>query len=248
MNPRVNLLPAHALQRLRERRQVMGLGGALAAMLVVLVSVALVQSARLDSAVVERDTEQASARQLEHRRGELEHLRALPLAVEARESALVRAMATEVSFGGVMLDLTTAVPAGTSLTALTLDLEVVPDPLTAEAALDDETVNVGAVTISGYSVDRFAPGLADMLVGLESTVGLSDLRLLQGTDDEIGATPVTTFDALARLDGTALTGRYLVGLPVDRRPMLPAAPLPPPAALPTAPAAPAPPPGDGDLP
>lgn len=232
MNPQVNLLPVRYLERIRERRQLNVAGVVLGIVVVLLAVAALGQSMRLREAGEERDAEQATVAELEARRSQLEPFRDLALRVDDREQALADAMASELSFGGVLADLSTSVPDGTSLTSLSLTSDLAADPEEAITVIGDADAAVGSGSLSGYSVDGFDPGVADSLDDLETTVGLVDLRLPQGLADEIGATPVTMFEATARVNGSAMTGRYLEGLPSEERPELPA---PPPSEPPTPP-------------
>ena len=242
MNAGVNLLPARFRQRMEERRQVGIVAAALVGLLVVLSVVSLNQSRRLDAAREERREEQLRTQQLQARRAELAPFRQLADGVVQRERLVALAMGAEVSWAGVLANLSSAFPPDASLTSFNAESQL--DPLAAQLPVEpgDEASPIGSASFGGYSLSAFAPGLAGALPLLDSVSGLSDVRLQAGTASEIGAAPVTSFEAVSFVDGAALTGRYREGLPpgqgVELPPLLAGGPVRPPTPSTTAPGAP----------
>ena len=231
MTAGVNLLPARFRQRMEERRQVGIVAAALAGLLVVLSLVSLSQGRRLSAARDEREAEQVRTQQLQARRAELAPFRQLADGVVQRERLVALAMGTEVSWAGVLANLSAAFPGDASLTSFNAESQL--DPVAAPLLVEpgDEASPIGSASFGGYSLSAFAPGLAEALPLLDGVSGLSEVRLQAGTASEIGPAPVTSFEAVSFVDGAALTGRYREGLPpgegVELPPLLAGGPLRP---------------------
>lgn len=214
MTGRFNLLPARYVERMAERRSAGVVAAVLLALLALLAVASLAQSRQLTQAEERRDVERARTAELQVRRRALAPFRQLVDGMVGRERLLGDAMATQVSWAGVLTRLSNTFPAGASLTSFTAESTLPPFggvPVTP----DSEGRVVGSTTLKGYSVESFAPGLERMLQLLGAVAGLSQARLQVGAVEKIGERPVTDFEGTTFVDGTALTGRYAEGLPPD---------------------------------
>lgn len=215
MTQGVNLLPARYVERLFERRLVAATAGGLLVLVLVLLLAAFAQSRDLRAAETQHAQELERTEQLRAERAELAPMRTLAERVRSREDLLAAAMRTEVSWAGVLAGMSAAFPDDASLTAVSAESTLAAfDPDTVVQP-GDEGALIGSAVLNGYSVAAFSPGLAQLLDAMVTVTGLSEARLAAGAVEDIGATPVTTFDGTALLDASALTGRYLDGLPPE---------------------------------
>ncbi len=221
MTAGVNLLPLRYRERMAERRRLAVTAAALGAVLLLLAVVAFGQSRRLDVARAERDVEQATTGALQARRAELAPFRQLADGVVRRQRVLTTAMATELSWAGVLASLSNTFPADASLTSFRGESALLSVSPAMSVELGDAASPVGSASFGGYSLSAFAPGLATALQLFDDVSGLSEVRLQAGTATEIGQVPVTSFEAISFIDGEALTGRYAEGLPAQDRVKVP---------------------------
>lgn len=212
MRSRVNLLPRHYIERAVERRRAWATAAAMVALLLVLGLVGVVQARQLTAAEEQRDFEQAQTAQLQARRLALAPFRDLAEEVRRGQQLVMATMDTEVSWAGVLASLSDTFPGDATLTAFIAESTL---PVFGDLAVQpgDEGAPIGTVAFNGYTVEGFAPGIADVLRRLGDVSGLSEPRLATGARGEIDGTPTTTFDGAVLLDGGALTGRYAEGLP-----------------------------------
>lgn len=225
---RVNLLPQAFLIE-RRRRTVALVGGLL--LIAYLAALGGIYAFKLDSvadAQVRRDAVETEVVALQGDLARLEEYQTLLAGVDARESLLTTAMDAEVSWARVLGDLALAFDRKSSLTALTasvVDEEAAAagvivggDAATpsADAAIEpDPTDPIGEIAFAGYSVDRFAPGVRDVLAEFDAADGFVNSYLSLASDDERGDSQVTTFEGSFELTGDALTHRYDDGLPEE---------------------------------
>lgn len=230
----VNLLPARYAERMLERRWAGMVAGALLVLLLLLGVLGLAQARRLDRAESERGAEQARTQQLTARQTELLPFRDLANGIIARERLLGEAMQTQVSWAGVLAQLSAVFPADATLTSFTAESIVPAFGDAAPAPAEDEASIVGTVTFNGYAVfnrastDDFAPAVSTTLQMLRTVAGLSEPQLVLGARGDINEVPVTTFEGAALVNRTAFTGRYAEGLPAGERVEVPRAVAPAP--------------------
>lgn len=215
MTPTVNLLPPGYGERFRERRWAAMVGVGLLALLAVLGVVSLLEARQLHHAENRRDVERAHHTELQARRRQLAPFRELAAGVVGRERMLSAAMRTEVSWARLLGGLSQSFPAGASLTSLTVESILPPFGQLPPTELPTEHTVIGTTAFAGYSVREFAPGVQGTLEALIAVPGLSEPRLQEGALEEIGEIPVTTFDGTTFVDGAALSGRYVDGLPPE---------------------------------
>lgn len=209
MTVRVNLLPSEVVERVRQRRILTFSGAGVAAVVVIIGLLYALQVAAVGRTRNERDDEQVVLSQLQARVAELEPYRLLAQSIDARDNLLATAMGQEVSWATVLNDLAIVFPSNSSLLTLAANATVGTDQAEAVATPS----NVGTVTFSGYTVDRYAPGVEALLLRLGQVEALFGVYLGSASADLTATTEVTSFNGTARIGPEAFSGRYRDGLP-----------------------------------
>ncbi|MBW3603413.1 MAG: hypothetical protein KY460_00660 [Actinobacteria bacterium] len=217
---RVNLLPAEVgIERRRRQIAVFALG-VLAAYLVGLMGVYALKVGHVNSARAERDATEREVMVLRAEVASLNEFQNLLDTVQNRETLLIAAMEGELSWARILGDLALSFDRQSSLTALdgasTASDAAVTD---GEAILLEDGLDLGEpvaqVDFTGYSVDRFAPGVEEVLAKFDDTIGFDDSYLATAGDEERGGTEVTNFIGRVQIDDRAYTHRYDDGLPEE---------------------------------
>ena len=95
------------------------------------------------------------------------------------------------------------------------DAEIEPgSDLEPDADVDDDT-SVAQITFTGYSVEEFAPGVAEVLSNFAEAEGFFDSYLTTAVEEERGDSLVTGFEGRVELNDQAYTRRYDDGLPEE---------------------------------
>lgn len=220
----VNLVPADVLE-LRRRRTIAAAALALAGLWFVAVAALVVlQFGQVDEARVERDAVQARVVALTADVDALSEFALLADTLTNREALLTAAMADELSWSGVLGDLALAFSADASLTEVQAvstapdaagTVDGAPAPAVDGSGALDAGDPAAQVTFAGYSVDRLAPGVQEVIADFDDAVGFFGSYLATALDEERGDTQVTTFGGRVDVDRSALTGRYDDGLPSE---------------------------------
>lgn len=212
MSARVNLLPPEIAERAAARRirtySVLGV----VVFAVLLGGLYVLKLGAVEQARSERDDAQMRVVQLEQRIAALDEYRVLAERLDNGNALLTAAMADEISWARVLNDLSLAFPNSASLETLTAEMVDAEPP--AEGELVDGQP-VGSVVFTGYSVERFAPGVESVLVDFEDAQGFFNSYFTNAAKDERGDTEVTSFNSYVRLDDAARTDRYADGLPEE---------------------------------
>lgn len=213
MSVKVNLLPQHIQQDARERRIALGAATGLVIWMLLLALFFVQQMAAASHTGNVRDDEQAELVRLQARANELEPYRELARRFDAGNALLASSMAGQLAWSGLLNDLALVFPANSSL--LTMDITT---PVgSASTGAPQAPGMVGSVLFTGYSVERYAPGVESVLLGMDDAAVFESLYLSAATRGLIGSTQVTNFTGSARLTDRVFTGRFLMGLPEDER-------------------------------
>ena len=216
MSARVNLLPREIEERARARKTTAWTIGAVAAYAALLVLVYVAKLGDLNAARDDRDNAEATVASLEAQLASLQEFADLDRQLTARNNLLSASMATEISWARVMNDLSLTFPPSSSMLQMT-----------GEAAGADETGasgtppanpnsdSVATVTFSGYSVERFAPGVERVLIKFDEVDTFFNPYLSEALEVPRGDTEVTTFAGTMQLTDEAYTDRYADGLPPE---------------------------------
>lgn len=163
-----------------------------------------------------RDDAQAEVVRLETELAELDEYRELADLMESRNTLLAAAMEREIAFSVVLNDLSLAFPSNASLQNLTIAATEAVEP--APAGAIDFGESVASAEFSGYSVERYAPGVETVIVDFDSAHAFFNTFLTTAAESVIGDTEVTDFAGTVDLDRDAYTGRYADGLPPEATP------------------------------
>lgn len=222
MSVKVNLLPREVEVRVRERRVALGALTGLAVWVLLLGLLYLQNVLAVGNARGERDAEQAELARLQARAAELAPYRELALRYDTHNTLLAHAMTPQISWSGALNDLALVFPANSSLLTLTATRSA-PAALTPGAppapggAVGGVEPLIGSLQFTGYSVERYAPGVESVLLGLEDAPSFASLYLSSAARALIGTTGVTNFNGSAELTEKVFTQRFAQGLPEDQR-------------------------------
>jgi hypothetical protein len=214
----VNLLPPAYVQEHRRRR----IGIIAMAILVAYVAgLGLVYSVKrgaVADARAERDAVEQQVAVLRTEADALQEYQTLLDTIDTRSALLTSAMEDQLSWARIFGDLALAFDRQSSLIEITaastaVDAEAVTDAAPTGTANGNDAV--AQVAFTGYSVDRFAPGVSEVLSNFESTKGFHDTYLSIATDEDRGGSEVTNFEGRVELDDGAVTHRYDDGLPEE---------------------------------
>jgi cell division protein FtsL len=209
MSVRVNLLPETIRQQERQRRANLLLVLLVVVFLAALGFVWFLKQGSVDRAVETRDAAQAEVNSLQAQVNALGAFQALADELAAGNALLTTAMGDEIAVARVLNDVSLSLPGTSSLTALTLSRDDAV-PAAGEVDLGDTVANL---LLSGYSIERYAPGVEGVLLQFDQVSGLDLTYLNTAALAEIATVGVTSFDANGLLNDAIYTNRYAEGLP-----------------------------------
>jgi Tfp pilus assembly protein PilN len=216
MSVRVNLLPQEQTARQAAARQRTGIIAG-AAVLVVALGGAYVWAS---SQVTEAETRLAAAQDVSAGlRLEVEQLADIRELDQRRTETielLSTTLAGEVSMAGILQDVASVIPSDTQLDALNVDITPVAADAPADATLGAEPGAIGAVNLTGKTLEAHAPGVERFLLELDKVAGFRDLYVNSSALDDPDER-VATYSIDAAIGPEALTGRYWTGLPEELR-------------------------------
>jgi Tfp pilus assembly protein PilN len=208
--PRVNLLPPEIAEHRAFRRIQFGLGGAVAAAVVVLGFLVVAASNGVSDANEELAASQAENTSLRRQTAQYANVTALYAAAAAAQTQLATAMGDEIRFSQMMNDFSLAIPSTVWVTSLNLVATppvapVAGAPATAAAPVAGPPV-LGTLAVTGKGFNH-----KDVAVWLEAIAGLkafSDPYFSSSSEGLIGKRKVVTFASTANINSAALSGRY----------------------------------------
>lgn len=216
---RVNLLPPEIARERRTQRVAAVSVGVLVAYLGALGALYALKLGDVADARDERDTAAAAVAGLQTELETLAEFQTLADDIQTREALLTAAMADELSWARVFGEFALSFSRDASLTdvqAVTANSEQVAagvDPTTAEEL--PQGTPVGQITFTGYSIERVAPGVQEVLSEITEADGFVDSYLTTTTNEERGGKQVTNFEGRVELDDNVQTRRYDDGLPQE---------------------------------
>jgi hypothetical protein len=209
MSVRINLLPSQARARDKARRGNLLLGFLVLVVVGLLGLVFITKQGAVDDAVATRDDAQATVNQLQAQVQALGAFQGLADELAAGNVLLTTAMGDEIAVARVLNDVSLSLPSTASLTALTLTRDETV-PTAGQPELGESVANL---LLSGYSIERYAPGVEGVLLQFDQVDGLVLTYLNTAALADIASVQVTSFDANGLLTAEIFTERYLEGLP-----------------------------------
>jgi hypothetical protein len=211
----IDLLPEAEERRSSLQRQAFIGGLVLVLVWTILGSLLLFQVSTVSEGVVERD---AAAQRVALVRGQVQSLQVFQGMADdaaAGSELLAYAMADEVSWAQLLLDLARGVPDSASFTDINGQItdSRLPTRPGQDVFVQTDNTDIGFFVVNGYTTQLFTPGLEEMLRRFGQIDGLFQQYISSAAADAIGDVPVTRFAAEVRLDDTARTDRYATGLP-----------------------------------
>jgi Tfp pilus assembly protein PilN len=148
----VNLLPPEILQAHKTRRTaaIVGVAGAVVVALIFLFY--LVQVGRLGGVRDEIEAQNATNAALQSEIATLQRFEELQARAQARQALLGAAFANEVSFSGMLMDLSQVIPSDAVLDSFDVQLTSATAPETVETTTGTTTGFVGTITASGQAL------------------------------------------------------------------------------------------------
>jgi hypothetical protein len=215
MSVRVNLLPPEQARLSAERRRAFLALFSLGIWVVLLGLLFVVQLASTGNLREERDREQVEVARLDARVAELAPYAALARRLDGRTALLVSTMSEQISWSEVLNDLALVFPSNSSL--LSLSAARGGDAPAAAGSPAVALPGVGSVQFTGYSVERYAPGVESVLLGLDDADAFEQLYLSTAARTLIQQTLVTNFTGSGRLTDDVYTHRFDDGLPEEEQ-------------------------------
>jgi Tfp pilus assembly protein PilN len=195
----VNLLPPDIMQRQRLRRLTYLIGAGSAGVMALIVLFFLVQVGRLSGVQEEIDQQARTNRGIQAEIDSLQEFDDLRAEAQRKQELLASAFTSEVSFSGVLMDVSRLIPGTAYLTDLSVQTAA-PGPADPTAPTPQEAF-IGAISVGGISTDFNT--VADLLTRLERVRGWLNPWVQSASDAEIGVTFTTGVD----LGDAVLTAR-----------------------------------------
>ena len=152
MSSQVNLLPPEVLQGQKYRRVTLMVVIAGAVVLALVLAFYLLQAQRLSSVNNQIEAQQTTNNQIQQEIASLQHFQDLKTEAETKQALLNAAYANEVSFSGLLMDLSRVTPSASYLN--TLAITITP-PATAGSTTETTTTAtsfVGSMTFGGQAI------------------------------------------------------------------------------------------------
>lgn len=210
----VNLLPGTYEHRRRMERRWATLAVALVVLWIALGVLILDEQNDRQRLLAQRDAVADRVALLDAQVESLGQFQELADRLEAGNEVLAFAMDNEVSWAQILVNLARGRPNTTSFTAIEAEIEA-PEPVTDDPdvfELNDEA-DLGFFVVNGYDTGQLT-GIEELLLRFGELDGFFQEYLSTLDSDAIGNVPVTTFSATVRLEASARTNRYELGLPV----------------------------------
>lgn len=218
MSARVNLLPPQIAERKRARRVAQLSTASVACVALALGTGYVAKLDAVEASLAQRDDAQGRVSTLQQRVAALDEYRQLDHRLAAGNDQLAVAMADEVSWARILNDVSMAFPSTGSLESLAGDLVKDEDPTVPPEGKVADGDPVGSIVFTGYSVERFAPGVESVLVDFDEARGFFGSYLATANSMDRADTEVTNFNGHVRLDEDVRTNRYVDGLPEEVTP------------------------------
>jgi Tfp pilus assembly protein PilN len=200
----VNLLPPDILAAQRQRRMagVVALAGVGVIALIFVFWV--LQVGKLSGVRDEIERQEQTNRALQTEIAQLQRFDELQARAQAKQELLNQVYANEISFSGLLMDVSRVIPSTAALTSLNANREPLPTPATGGS-----TLLLGRIDVAGVALDY--DSIASWLVGLERVRGWVNPWVTSIVDPDSGPITYTSGVDLTQASVTA-RGRRAGGI------------------------------------
>lgn len=202
---RINLLPREVAVRRRQRQQVVGLFAIGAVFILLLTVVWFVRQGQLRSEEERLAEAEARVQTLEAKVGALREFALLDQTVKQKEATLATAMAGDVAWSRLLIELSMIIPGDSWLTSFN------GTAVAGEVQPGTEAPASGKLTFSAITFDF--PGVAKWITRLQELESLQNIWVPSAAKGVIGSRETVNFSSTTDLSAKALSGRYQPGGP-----------------------------------
>jgi Tfp pilus assembly protein PilN len=209
--PRVNLLPPEVHEARKLRRLQLGLGAGVAAIVVVLGGVYVMEAQSAHQASDELASAQSQTTVLNAQKAQFADVPRTLSAIQSAEDARQTAMTDDVSWYRYLNDLSYITPANTWLTTLTISVGSAPGTTTATtgaASAPTGLTSAGVATVAFQGTAKNHNDVAAWLDALAKEKGWTNVYFTNSSSGMIGTTPVVNFTSSLNVSAAALSHRY----------------------------------------
>jgi Tfp pilus assembly protein PilN len=198
----VNLLPPDLRERQRLRRQTFGVAAAGVVVLLLVAVFFFLQVMRLRDVESDLDAQRAENAQLEADISRLLRFQEILDQLATRRDLLSGILENEVSWSGVLRDISLVIPSQVWIQDMTGSVTVPTGGTPPEAAEGAQPTGlIGNITMNGVSLDT--PGVALWLTRLEDVQGWANAWLSSATKSELAGSEVVNFSTSVDLTAEA---------------------------------------------
>ena len=202
----VNLLPSDLRERQRVRRQTFGVAAAGVVVLLLVAVFFFLQVMRLRDVESDLEAQRAENAQLEAEVSRLLRFQEILDQLSTRRELLRGILENEVSWSGVLRDLSLVIPSQVWIQDMSGSVTVPTGGAPPEAPAGTQPTGlIGSIQINGVSLDT--PGVALWLTRLEDVQGWANAWLTSATKSDLAGSEVVNFSSSVDLTAEAAIRR-----------------------------------------
>ncbi|MBW3589089.1 MAG: hypothetical protein KY429_06695 [Actinobacteria bacterium] len=203
---RINLLPQEVVVRRRQRRQTVGLAAVAVVFVLLLAVVWFLRQGQLRGYEDQLAEAEARVQTLEAQVAQLQNFAELDRVVKQKEATLATAMAGDVAWSRLLIELSMIIPGDAWLTSFNGSAGTATQPVAATPSPSTGSLSFAATTFD-------FPGVARWITRLQELESLQNIWVPSATKSELGTREVVNFSSTTDLTDKALSGRYQPGGP-----------------------------------
>lgn len=204
---RINLLPREVAVRRRQRQQTVGLVGIVIVFILLLALVWFFRQGQLRNEEERRERAQARVQTLEAQVAALREFALLDQTVKQKEQTLATAMAGDVAWSRLLIELSMIIPGDSWITSFSGSAQAAAEQPQPGAP----AAKTGSLTFSAVTFDF--PGVSKWITRLQELESLQNIWVSSAAKGAIGSRETVNFSSTTDLSTKALSGRYQPGGP-----------------------------------
>lgn len=206
---RINLLPPEIEERRRVRRATGGLLAGLVILAFILAAVWFIRNETLQREIERRDVALAQVRELQEKIAALQEFADLERNVKAKQATLQVAMAGDVAWSRLLVELSMIIPGDSWLTQFTGTGAGPTSSVPTAPAPGAPAVGPAALGTVNFTVVAFDfPGVAKWITRLQELKSLQTIWVPTASKGEIAGRDVINYTSTAELSQDSASGRY----------------------------------------